>query len=109
MVGQRSLEEFLKYPNRESGFRINLNVLNSVPSPSKNEYLLNEIVELNDTKDCRHLGRHFNLRTKFLISFPLVNRNSGPEKKVLMNYSHHLKGTPGDPLSLSVSQGSYKI
>lgn len=73
-----SLGEFVKYPNCESRFRINWNVMNSltVPSPSKNEDLLNENGELNDTKDCRHSERHFNLWTKFLIIFPLVIRET---------------------------------
>lgn len=43
-----SLEESVKYPNCESRFRINGNVMNSltVPSPSKNEDVLNETAEI---------------------------------------------------------------
>lgn len=71
-----------------------------MPSPSKKEDLLSETVELNDTEDCRHLERHFNLGTKFQITLPWLLGKSEPKKNLRMNSIHRLKLTPEELLSV---------
>lgn len=63
MVLQAVQRKFLKIPTVSQDLEKKLKNNNSitVSSPSTHLYLLNKIIDLNDTESSRPLERHFNL------------------------------------------------